>query len=128
MTYKPIFQNSLQHAFELFGNGSRVFQNSLNARASPWPCLCPGPTICIAAPSIIFRFSSFGNFHPLFCRNTNNMSCSTFVILPYVYTTLSFFCEWIFSPITIEMSVVYKHVLAMSCWIPQLFSPQVSCS
>ena len=76
---KTNFICNLQHAFELFGNGSWVFQNSLNAGDSGvlWP---PGPLTKTLpwihfgpcnpqAPNIIFRFSSFGNFHPCFCHH-----------------------------------------------------------
>ena len=69
-------QNSyyLQQAFELFENGSWVFQNSFNPGASGglWP---HGPltmvlpwTHCgpcnLLSSSVIFRFSSLANFHP----------------------------------------------------------------
>ena len=60
--FKTVICNS-QHMFELFGNGSLVFQNSLNARASGgirplWPLTktLPWTHHGIAAPSIIFKF------------------------------------------------------------------------
>ena len=75
-----IFQNSyLQFTTSFwavwkFGNGSWVFQNSLNPGASsghlaPWPRLCTRPTVGLAAPSPPPSFSGFqlwATFTPAF--------------------------------------------------------------
>jgi len=40
-------------------------------KMDPWPRLCPGPTVGLAAPGpgIIFRLSSLCNFHPCNIEN-----------------------------------------------------------
>jgi len=61
--FKTVICN-LQQDFELFGNGLWVFQNSLNPGVlrgplDPWPRLCPGPTVGLAAPWPPASFSGF---------------------------------------------------------------------